>query len=1717
MKKSYIPVVLFALFIFSSAFKKDEPKPWTVSYDKQKVFIENLGQFHIASQPQSKVKYAYDGGSTMLYFTSTGITYSFLKTWKKEEKEDGKEKKEREYEAIKKGKSHQEMEREEGKLNYSVDVISMLFENSNPNAEIIAEESTPDYYSYTFKDFNNHYKEKNINFIKAFKKITYKNIYPNIDIEYTFHPEEGIKYKVILHPGADASQIKMNYDSRVKLNAVGDALIDTRFGDIIDHAPTTFYDNNKSEIITSHFIKDKKTISFELGNYDHSKTVVIDPWLVTPNFATNWKCVWEVEKDGAGNAYCIGGVAPMALVKYNAAGTLQWTYNTPYDTSQWLGTFATDLAGNSYVTQGTQQEILKVNAAGGLVWSNTNPGGTGATPEFWVISFNCDQTKLIVAGTGGFVTPYIYTINTTNGNVMTGVQVAPAGNAFISPQETRALTPSKNGRYYFLSHANIGYIDQNVSLCPTTGGALPSVYTSSGYNLSYKCENFRVNNCGIMAIRANGNFVYTQNGANVQKRSLSNFAILATAAIPGGTFTGGQVSNSGIDIDSCGNVYVGSTNAVIKYDANLNQLMSSPTTFPVYDVAVSYGGNIIVGGTTGNSGTAGVRTGKMQQINMGACNPIIQFCCDATICNHPNVCVNAAPFNFTSATAGGTWSGVGITNASAGTFNPAVAGPGTHTIVYTLACGADSTTIIVSPCVALTVCTNANGSLTVSNGVSPYTWQYYTPASTVTVNSQATCTACGGTWLFGSCLGVSSCTTPAYWTTFATGPSSGTLPASFPTQPIQVIDASGTKDSIASLALIPSCSACPTLTVTISNQVNVACAGQSTGSFSAATTGGASPYNYTLMNGATTVATFTGIAGIQNFTALPAGTYTLNVVDANACPGTATITITPGTATSATVGPKQTVCATTATLSGNTPTVGTGTWTLVSGAGTITTPSSPTSGVTALGVGPNVFQWTVSNPPCPNTTALDTITGVAPPTVAAAGPNQSICVTTTNLAGNAPIVGTGTWTLVSGTGTITSPTLPNSGITGLGVGANVFQWTISNPICPPSTSQVTITSTGGAGAANAGPNQSLCGTTTATMAANNPAPGTGTWTLVSGTGTITTPSSPTTGISGLGNGVNVFAWTITNPPCPSTTSNDTITVAVPPTVAVAGPNQTICSSSTILAGNVAAIGTGTWTLVSGTGTINNPNSPTSGVSGLGLGANVFAWTIANPPCPPTTSQVTITSTGNATTNITAQTNILCFGGTNGSATANTTGGVAPYNYVWTGTAGTLQTHNGISTPDSLTGLAAGTYTVTVTDNTGCVIAQTVTITQPAQLTISVVNSANATCGNNNGTATIAATGGTIGSGYIYSWTPSGGTAANATGLGANTYTITATDANACTATTTVAITNSTSPVISIASQTNVLCNGGNTGAATTSVVGGTTPLTYSWSGGAGTSANASNLAAGTYTVTVTDSSSCTSNTSVTITQPSAIIASVATTSTTCAGPSGTATVSASGGTGTLNYSWSGGGATSTTINNLPVGTYTVSVSDANSCTVTATGTVVTTGTPVANAGAGAVILQGGTATLNGSGNGVSHVWTPPTTLTCDTCFITVASPIQTTTYTLTVTDSNGCKATDTVTVFVEIPCPTDKDLVVPNAFSPNGDGYNDEFCLQGWNYCITQFQIMIFDRWGEKVFQSSDSGFCWDGTYNGRKLDPAVFVYFITATLGNNEGIKKKGNISLIR
>ncbi|KAF2515001.1 T9SS type A sorting domain-containing protein, partial [Flavobacterium zhairuonense] len=291
-----------------------------------------------------------------------------------------------------------------------------------------------------------------------------------------------------------------------------------------------------------------------------------------------------------------------------------------------------------------------------------------------------------------------------------------------------------------------------------------------------------------------------------------------------------------------------------------------------------------------------------------------------------------------------------------------------------------------------------------------------------------------------------------------------------------------------------------------------------------------------------------------------------------------------------------------------------------------------------------------------------------------------------------------------------------------------------------------------------------------------------------------------------------------------------------------------------------------------------------------------------------------------------QTNVSCNGGSNGSATVNVTGGTGAYTYSWAPTGGTGATASG---------LAPGTYTVTVKDANLCQTTASVTITEPAAL-VATISKTDVSCnGADNGTATVNATGGT--GAYSYAWSPSGGTAATATGLGAGAYTVTVTDSNFCTVTQSFVITEPDALTATAVAQTNIACHGGNTGSATVSAKGGTGTYTYSWFPSGGTAATATELSAGTYTVTIIDANACTAQQSFTITEPALLEATTSKTDLSCnKGNDGTATVNVSGGKGAYTYLWSPKGGNEATANGLTAGTYSITITDENSCSISKT-------------------------------------------------------------------------------------------------------------------------------------------------------------------------------------
>ncbi len=284
---------------------------------------------------------------------------------------------------------------------------------------------------------------------------------------------------------------------------------------------------------------------------------------------------------------------------------------------------------------------------------------------------------------------------------------------------------------------------------------------------------------------------------------------------------------------------------------------------------------------------------------------------------------------------------------------------------------------------------------------------------------------------------------------------------------------------------------------------------------------------------------------------------------------------------------------------------------------------------------------------------------------------------------------------------------------------------------------------------------------------------------------------------------------------------------------------------------------------------------------------------------------------------------------------------------------------------------------------------------------------------------------------------------------------------------------------------------------------------YVWSNGDTTSsitiAPASTI---TYNVTVNDSV-CTANTSHSITVYQPPIPSVSAMQTICKG--GSVALSSGGGS---RYNWipptglSSASVADPIANPLSTTTYTVSIINGQ-CIVKDSVVVIVNNAPVTNVCCDSVIRAGQTVQLTSSGGG-TYLWAPSNGLNCNTCSNPVASPNTNTTYTLIVTSDSGCSTSSTITI--DVVCGT---VFIPEAFSPNGDGQNDVLYVRG--DCIKTMQFDVFDRWGNRVFETSDKNIGWNGMYKGDAMNTGSYVYSITATMYDGTIVSKKGNVALVR
>ncbi|MCW3083536.1 MAG: hypothetical protein JWP12_902 [Bacteroidetes bacterium] len=338
----------------------------------------------------------------------------------------------------------------------------------------------------------------------------------------------------------------------------------------------------------------------------------------------------------------------------------------------------------------------------------------------------------------------------------------------------------------------------------------------------------------------------------------------------------------------------------------------------------------------------------------------------------------------------------------------------------------------------------------------------------------------------------------------------------------------------------------------------------------------------------------------------------------------------------------------------------------------------------------------------------------------------------------------------------------------------------------------------------------------------------------------------------------------------------------------------------------------------------------------GLAAGTYSVTITDANGCSSSATASVSENGGATLALNTVTNATCNGSATGAIDINVTGGTPPYTYMW----------SNLSPAQDPSSLTAGNYSVTVIDNSGCHATLNATVSQPSPIAVATAVVTSPTCGNFDGKASAAASGGT--GPYTYMWDSNAGNQATqtATGLPAGTYTVTITDFKGCTMDGTVDLSNSNAPNIT-AVVNNVSCYNGSNGAVDITVTGGTSPYLYTWSVPPPQTnhQDINSLTPGNYLVFVNDAHGCMSFRSYTVTQPSQLVAAVTNTGATCGNIDGTATATPAGGNTGFTYAWTGGQSTQTATG-LAMGNYTVTVTDNKGCTATGTTSIAATTLPL---------------------------------------------------------------------------------------------------------------------------------------------------------------------------
>jgi len=882
LEKQLLLLIIFGVTIIGSAQNEPTTK-WTINpFDKQ-IFIENVGQvgMDVKKQAKDSILYIADLGSIHAFFTKSGIVYKQL-------------------EYHKRSNAKEDEEEEEEHAAPIVHYFRMGW--NNPNTDIKIETESKQTYHYAFANSEGKTVSANV-----YKKLTYHNLYQGIDIEYYF-PEgkQGIEYSVIIHSGADASQVKLIYQGAKSLQTdfQGEVLVSSSMGVFTDHAPVTYYEGDKNDTIKSLYIINGKEESFKIDNYDKTRTIVIDPWTTNPGFTGSVNAANDVDYDYGGNVYAYGSYGPVQVAKLNSAGVVQWVFSAPTTApygpfSYQYGGFCVDrTTGDCFISEACGAGGLKAGAktikisTAGVVTGFNKGDSVDSFNEVWKSVFDQCNKQVILAGGGAYSTGQAAVLDATGMTFVTkstnilggksfisggntlyyldlfGVTIDPAGGTCYFGSTTSNLNPSPNCAEMLLK-------TPTPALSPTAykkplgfgSGIYPYIF-HEGYINGYSPNNTSVGNPNSFSNSFNGiaagyqNWVYLSDGTTLTQYDKATGAQVKILTIYNWTGIPSQRADSirwgGLDVDQCENIYAGVRDSINVYNSSLFLNKKIAVKDTIYGLRI--GPNNL---KTGTQLLYACGLGYVSQLTVPSYDTVTL----TIIKNNANKCKcdGSATAKFRE-TCGDT-SNISYAWSNGETTQTAInLCPGIYTCTVSLGkCKIvqyqDTVTITAPP-----------GSLTLTKTSTPV-------KCNGGKNGTASVKAIGGTWPY----------------TYSWAPGTGTTDSlsnlTAGSYTCTVNDAGGCSDTVIITITQPKALA-------IITTVNPAACGNPTGSMGASVTGGTGAYNYVWSPGGNTNTSATNI---------PAGTYSVNITDGNGCKDSATVTVTNSPSVAANINPVMNV------------------------------------------------------------------------------------------------------------------------------------------------------------------------------------------------------------------------------------------------------------------------------------------------------------------------------------------------------------------------------------------------------------------------------------------------------------------------------------------------------------------------------------------------------------------------------------------------------------------------------------------------------------------------------------------------------------------------------------------------------------------------------------------------------------------------------------------